>query len=63
MGTSNLAQFSPKINEVLKTSYKIPYLFCDDYDKCSKISNTKLPAKKAQTNSADPEQTASEEAV
>ena len=62
MGTSSLAQFSPKINEVLKTSYKIPYMFCGDCDKFSKISN-KLPAKKVQTNSADPDQTASKEAV
>ena len=54
MGASNLAQFSPKINEVLKTSYKIPYLFSGDYGKCSNILIT---------NSADPDQTASEEAV
>ena len=63
MGSSSLAQFSPKINDVLKTSYKIPYLFSGDYGKCSKILNTKLPAKKAQANSAEPDQTASEEVV
>ena len=35
----------------------------DGYSKCSKILNTRCLPKKALTNSADPNQTASEEAV
>ena len=50
------------VNQKSDYEYSIDEPYQDNYGKCSKISNTScLP--KRQTNSADPNQTASEEAV